>query len=134
MTEEPAHLICTVQDEGPGLSVEEQHRLFQRGVRLSPVPTGGEPSSGYGLAVAKEIIEKLMGTSGVKADLARALRFPSACRCTQRNSTVRLQRNGAASTPCTLCRLSRWLEWMHHRSGRHRSAWEPSVQHARDRL
>jgi signal transduction histidine kinase len=58
---EPAHLVCTVQDEGPGLSPEEQTRLFQRGVRLSPVPTAGEPSSGYGLAVAKELIEKLEG-------------------------------------------------------------------------
>jgi signal transduction histidine kinase len=28
---------------------------------LSFVPTGGEPSSGYGLAVAKELIEKLNG-------------------------------------------------------------------------
>ena len=61
VTAEPAHLVCTVQDEGPGLSVEEQTRLFQRGVRLSPVPTAGEPSSGYGLAVAKELIEKLNG-------------------------------------------------------------------------
>jgi signal transduction histidine kinase len=62
VVEEPTHLICTVQDEGPGLSREDQQKLFQRGVRLSPVPTGGEPSSGYGLAVAKEIIEKLNGS------------------------------------------------------------------------
>ena len=52
---------CSVQDEGPGLSQEEQARLFQRGVRLSPIPTGGEPSMGYGLAVAKELIEQLGG-------------------------------------------------------------------------
>jgi signal transduction histidine kinase len=52
---------CSVQDEGPGLSQEEQARLFQRGVRLSPIPTGGEPSMGYGLAVAKELVEQLGG-------------------------------------------------------------------------
>jgi signal transduction histidine kinase len=34
-------VVCSVQDEGPGLSQEEQVRLFQRGVRLSPIPTGG---------------------------------------------------------------------------------------------
>jgi signal transduction histidine kinase len=53
---------CSVQDEGPGLSQEEQTQLFQRGVRLSAVPTGGEPSTGYGLAVAKELIDQLGGT------------------------------------------------------------------------
>ena len=52
---------CSVQDEGPGLSQEEQARLFQRGVRLSPLPTGGELSTGYGLAVAKELIEQVGG-------------------------------------------------------------------------
>jgi len=54
-------VICSVQDEGPGLTQEEQTRLFQRGVRLSPVPTAGEASTGYGLAVAKELIEQVGG-------------------------------------------------------------------------
>jgi signal transduction histidine kinase len=55
-------LVFSVCDEGPGLSQEDQAQLFQRGVRLGPQPTGGEPSAGYGLAVAKELVEQLGGT------------------------------------------------------------------------
>jgi two-component system, sensor histidine kinase and response regulator len=58
---EMTSVMCSVCDEGPGLSQEDQAKLFQRGVPLSPVATGGEPSSSYGLAVAKELIGKLEG-------------------------------------------------------------------------
>jgi signal transduction histidine kinase len=75
VTEEPAHLVCTVQDEGPGLSVEDQARLFQRGVRLSAVPTAGEPSTGYGLAVAKELIDKLNGEIWCESQLGQGAAF-----------------------------------------------------------
>jgi signal transduction histidine kinase len=61
ITEEPSHLVCSVQDKGPGLSKDEQEKLFQKGVRLSPVPTGGELSIGYGLAISKDVIKKLGG-------------------------------------------------------------------------
>jgi signal transduction histidine kinase len=45
----------------PGLGPEDRARLFQRGVRLSAQPTGGEPSTGYGLAVAKDLVGQLGG-------------------------------------------------------------------------
>ena len=54
-------VVCAIQDEGPGLTPEDQARLFQKGVRLSATPTGGEPSTGYGLAVAKELMSQLGG-------------------------------------------------------------------------
>jgi two-component system, sensor histidine kinase and response regulator len=53
--------VCNVRDQGPGLSPEDQKKLFNKGVRLTPKPTGGESSMGYGLAVAKELIEKMSG-------------------------------------------------------------------------
>jgi len=53
--------VCSVRDEGPGISLEDQKHLFERGVRLGTVPSAGEPSAGYGLAVAKELVEKLGG-------------------------------------------------------------------------
>lgn len=59
--EERGGAVCGVQDEGPGLSRADQDRLFQPGVRLGPTPTAGEPSTGYGLALAKRFVEMLGG-------------------------------------------------------------------------
>jgi signal transduction histidine kinase len=55
-------VTCSVCDEGPGLTAADKTNLFQRGVRLSAVPTGGEPSAGYGLSVAKELMTRMNGT------------------------------------------------------------------------
>ena len=70
-----AGVVCRVRDEGPGLSAEDQTRLFERGVRLTPRPTAGEVSTGYGLAVAKEWIEKLAGTIWCESQLGRGSCF-----------------------------------------------------------
>jgi signal transduction histidine kinase len=59
---ESGQVECAIQDEGPGLTADEQARLFRRGERLGPVPTGGEPSSGYGLAIAHDLVERMGGT------------------------------------------------------------------------
>ena len=44
----------TVLDRGPGITPKDRERLFQRYVRLSAQPTGGESSTGLGLALAKQ--------------------------------------------------------------------------------
>ena len=67
--QEPDCGSCHVQDEGPGLSLDDQTQLFQKGVRLSAVPTGGEPSTGYGLAVAKGLIDELGGKISCQSEL-----------------------------------------------------------------
>jgi signal transduction histidine kinase len=62
LIEESGSVVCTVRDEGPGISREDQTRLFQKGVTLGAVPTGGEPSSGFGLALAKGFMDQMDGT------------------------------------------------------------------------
>jgi len=66
---QPDVIVCNVRDQGPGLSPEDQSKLFQRGSRLTPQPTGGEPSTGFGLAVAKEFMDKLGGTISCESTL-----------------------------------------------------------------
>ena len=68
-------VVCSVRDEGPGLSQEDQAKLFQRGIQLSSVPSGGESSSGYGLAVAKELIDKLGGDLWCESTLGAGSSF-----------------------------------------------------------
>ena len=72
---EPGGAVCSVKDEGPGLSRDDQARLFQRGVQLAPRPTGGESSTGYGLAVAKELVEKLGGAIWCESTLGEGATF-----------------------------------------------------------
>jgi signal transduction histidine kinase len=69
------HVICTVGDEGPGLSAKDQGRLFQKGARLSNSPTGGEPSLGYGLVIAKDLVDKLDGSIWCESQPGRGAKF-----------------------------------------------------------
>ena len=68
-------VVCSVRDEGPGLSEEDQAKLFQPGARLTPKPTGGEPSTGYGLVVAKDLVERLGGKIWCESTLGKGACF-----------------------------------------------------------
>jgi len=54
-------VVCSIRDHGPGLIAADQAKLFQRGVPLSARPTGGESSTGYGLAIAQDLTKALGG-------------------------------------------------------------------------
>lgn len=54
-----------VEDQGPGLTADDCERLFQPFARLSARPTGGEKSTGLGLAICKKIIDAHQGQIGV---------------------------------------------------------------------
>lgn len=47
----------SVKDQGPGIPENERDKLFQDFGRLSAQPTGGEKSTGLGLAICRKIVE-----------------------------------------------------------------------------
>jgi ligand-binding sensor domain-containing protein/signal transduction histidine kinase len=53
----PETVRVEVQDEGPGLQPKDFERLFGRFARLSAYPTGGEPSTGLGLSIVKQLVD-----------------------------------------------------------------------------
>ncbi|MEQ1588490.1 MAG: HAMP domain-containing sensor histidine kinase [Cyclobacteriaceae bacterium] len=57
--EEGEKVVVKVKDEGPGISREDQKKLYQKFQRLSARPTGGESSTGLGLAIVKALVEKM---------------------------------------------------------------------------
>jgi two-component system sensor histidine kinase/response regulator len=56
----------SVQDQGPGIPDSERNLLFKDFSRLSAKPTGGEKSTGLGLAICRKIIEAHHGTVSVQ--------------------------------------------------------------------
>lgn len=52
----------SVRDEGPGIPEGERDKLFKDFGRLSVKPTGGEKSTGLGLAICRKIVEAHGGT------------------------------------------------------------------------
>lgn len=65
----------SVRDEGPGLSEEDQQLLFQEFQPLSAKPTGGEKSTGLGLAIAKKLITLHHGEVFVESQLGHGSTF-----------------------------------------------------------
>jgi signal transduction histidine kinase len=60
------HCTITVRNQGPGILDSERIRLFQDFGRASTKPTGGEPSTGLGLAICYKILPARGGS--IRAD------------------------------------------------------------------
>lgn len=61
-TEDGTHQTLSVQDQGPGIPPDEMNMLFTSFGRTSVKPTGGEKSTGLGLAICRKIVEAHHGT------------------------------------------------------------------------
>lgn len=68
-------VLTEVIDNGKGIPISEQKKLFNYFQKTSVVPTSGEHSTGLGLAIAKKIITLHKGTIGVKSDVDKGSNF-----------------------------------------------------------
>ncbi|HRX00064.1 MAG TPA: HAMP domain-containing sensor histidine kinase [Cyclobacteriaceae bacterium] len=54
-------VLLHIKDEGPGISEEDQKKLYQKFQRLTARPTAGESSTGLGLSIVKTLVLKMGG-------------------------------------------------------------------------
>jgi signal transduction histidine kinase len=71
----PSAWRVSVQDEGPGITSKDRQLLFQDFARLSARPTGGEKSTGLGLAITRRIVEAHGGQIGVESEPRHGANF-----------------------------------------------------------
>lgn len=75
ITADNGEIVVAVHDNGPGVSEEDQGRLFQKFTRLSAQPTGGESSTGLGLSIAKRLAEAMSGRVECESVLGEGATF-----------------------------------------------------------
>ena len=66
---------CSIRDEGPGLSQDDQKKLFGKFTRLSSKPTNGEHSTGLGLFIVKRLADATRAKVWCESELGRGATF-----------------------------------------------------------
>jgi signal transduction histidine kinase len=64
-----------VTDQGPGLTETDRKKLFEYFATLSAKPTGGENSTGLGMAITRRAVEAHGGEIGVESQPGEGCRF-----------------------------------------------------------
>jgi len=75
MTEREQQICIEIQDEGQGISLDDQVKLFGKFTRLTAKPTGGEHSTGLGLFIVKKLISILNGHISCESRLGQGATF-----------------------------------------------------------
>jgi len=69
------HFEIAITDNGPGISLEDQEKLFIAFSKLSSSPTAGESSTGLGLSIVKKLVELMKGKVEVESQVGEGTTF-----------------------------------------------------------
>jgi two-component system sensor histidine kinase/response regulator len=78
---------CQVRDQGAGFSKEDKAAMFGRYARLSARPTGGEPSTGLGLNIARKLTRAMGGELSCESEPGKGATFILRLKCVQTKTT-----------------------------------------------
>jgi signal transduction histidine kinase len=67
--------VLTVTDDGPGIPVEEQRRVFERFTRLDEARSTADGGTGLGLAISRDIVERHGGRIAIDPSYAAGTRI-----------------------------------------------------------
>ena len=67
LVRKPEQVGIIISDSGPGITPEDQEKLFVRFYRGAAGRQSGSPGTGLGLSIAQEIIERHHGTIEVES-------------------------------------------------------------------
>jgi signal transduction histidine kinase len=100
----PAHVRFRVVDEGMGIPVGEQQRIFEKFYRLDPNLTQGIGGTGLGLYICSELVERMGGEIWLESEEGKGsafyFRLPSTrTRPTLLKTTELREKERAAATP-----------------------------------
>jgi PAS domain S-box-containing protein len=71
----PEMLRITVKDNGPGISAEDQERVFSRLVQLGETDDAGRKGLGLGLFISREFVTRQGGTISIESALGQGAAF-----------------------------------------------------------
>lgn len=60
-----------IRDEGQGISIDDQKKMFRKFQRLSARPTAGESSTGLGLSIVKTLVDRLDGEIRLQSEVGK---------------------------------------------------------------
>jgi signal transduction histidine kinase/ligand-binding sensor domain-containing protein len=75
LKENSSKVICEIKDQGPGLTEDDQKKLFGKYQKLSARPTANETSTGLGLSIVKKFVVAMNGDIWCQSEQGKGASF-----------------------------------------------------------